>query len=84
MLLALFFAGMLLSACSRAQPQPVGISGKGDIAMLCPENHAVEVTTDELIKIYFKAPPVYDPDGYITIYEQDGAVLKRSPSPPLR
>jgi hypothetical protein len=53
------------------------LGGTGGIAMLCPENHGTEVTTDELIKIYFKEPPVYDPDGYITIYNQDGTVFEK-------
>ena len=44
--------------------------------MLCPENNAVEVTTNELIKIYFREPPAYDSDGYITIYNQDGTVFE--------
>jgi predicted alpha/beta superfamily hydrolase len=67
----------LVAGCSYTQSHPAGISNTGGIAMLCPENHAIEVTTDELIKIYFKEPPVYDPDGYITIYNQDGTVFEK-------
>ena len=68
---------ILVAGCSCARPHPDGIPSKGDIAMLCPESHAAEVTTDELIKIYFKEPPVYAPDGYITIYNQDGTVFEK-------